>query len=60
MLRQQSPDINESVLDSFIRPQMVLEGIVNEQLMIAAARNADMAFSDTQAARMIRANPAFT
>ncbi|MFP1684247.1 SurA N-terminal domain-containing protein [Alloalcanivorax sp. C16-1] len=60
MLRQQSPDINESVLDSFIRPQMVLEGIVNEQLMIAAARNANMAFSDTQAARMIRANPAFT
>ena len=60
MLRQQSPDINESVLDSFIRPQMVLEGIVNEQLMIAAARNANMAFSDTQAARMIRSNPAFT
>jgi len=59
MLRQQSPNINESMLDSFIRPQMVLQGIVNEQLMIAAARNADMAYSDSQAAREIRDNPAF-
>ena len=59
MLRQQSPNINESMLDSFIRPQMVLQGIVNEQLMISAAYNADMAYSDTQAAREIRDNPAF-
>lgn len=59
MLRQQSPDINESMLDSFIRPEMVLQGIINEQLMIAAAHNADMAFSDTQAARLIRNNDMF-
>jgi len=59
MLRQQSPDINESMLDSFIRPEMVLQGIVNEQLMIAAARNADMAFSDAQAAVLIRNNDMF-
>jgi len=59
MLRQQSPDINESMLDSFIRPEMVLQGIVNEQLMIAAARNADMAFSDGQAATLIRNNDVF-
>lgn len=58
-LRQQSPDINESMLDSFIRPEMVLQGIVNEQLMIAAARNADMAFSDAQAATLIRNNDMF-
>ncbi|HEX5678550.1 MAG TPA: SurA N-terminal domain-containing protein [Alcanivorax sp.] len=59
MLRQQSPDINGSMLDSFIRPEMVLQGIINEQLIIAAARNADMAFSDGQAARLIRNNDMF-
>ena len=59
MIRQQSPNISESMLDSFIHPRMVLEGIINEQLVIAAADNAGMAFSDVQAATLIRANPAF-
>lgn len=59
MIRQQSPSISESMLDSFIHPRMVLEGIINEQLVIAAADNAGMAFSDVQAATLIRANPMF-
>ena len=51
MLRQQSPNIDPSMLDSFVRPEMVLEGLVNEQLILAAAQNANLAFSETQAAR---------
>lgn len=59
MIRQQSPNVSEAMLDSFIHPRMVLEGIINEQLVIAAAKNAKMEFSDVQAAALIRANPAF-
>ena len=59
MIRQQSPNVTESMLDSFIHPQMVLEGIIGEQLVNAAAENAGMEFSDAQAAKLIRANPAF-
>ena len=51
MLRQQSPNINESMLDSFIRPQMVLQGIVEAdaptrellQRHIFAAQRVDVA-----------------
>lgn len=59
MVRQQSPNANEKMIDSIIRPDMVLQGIINEQLVAAAAKNANMAFSDAQAAQLIRANPAF-
>lgn len=59
MLRQQSPNIDPSMLDSFVRPEMVLEGLVNEQLIMAAAKNADLAFSETQAARDIYQVPLF-
>ena len=59
MLRQQSPNIDPSMLDSFVRPEMVLEGLVNEQLIMAAAENADLAFSETQAARDIYQVPLF-
>ena len=59
MLRQQSPNIDPSMLDSFVRPEMVLEGLVNEQLILAAAQNANLAFSETQAARDIYQIPLF-
>lgn len=59
MVRKQSPNVSESMLDSFVRPRMVLEGIINEQLVAAAAHKADMAFSDKQAARQVRATQAF-
>jgi peptidyl-prolyl cis-trans isomerase D len=59
MLRQQSPNIDPSMLDSFVRPEMVLEGLVNEQLILAAADNAKLAFSEKQAARDIYQVPLF-
>ncbi|MEH6782425.1 MAG: SurA N-terminal domain-containing protein [Alcanivorax jadensis] len=59
MLRQQSPNMDPSMLDSFVRPEMVLEGLVNEQLILAAADNAKLAFSEKQAARDIYQVPLF-
>lgn len=59
MIRQQSPNVTPAMLDAFVRPRMVLEGIINEQLVAAAADKAGMAYSDVQAAKLIRANPAF-
>lgn len=59
MVRQESPNASEKMIDSVIRPDMVLQGIINEQLVAAAAKNDNMAFSDAQAAQLIRANPAF-
>lgn len=59
MIRQQSPNVSESMLDSFVRPRMVLEGIINEQLVAAAAHKANMAFSDVQAARLVRSTDVF-
>lgn len=59
MLRQQSPNMDPSLLDSFVRPEMVLEGLVNEQLILAAAQNANLAFSEKQAARDIYQVPLF-
>ena len=59
MLRQQSPDMNPALLDSFVRPEMVLEGLVNEQLILAAAAEADMTFSEKQVAADIHEVPLF-
>lgn len=59
MLRQQSPNMDPSLLDSFVRPEMVLEGLVNEQLILAAAQNANLAFTETQAAKDIYQVPLF-
>ena len=42
MLREQSPNMNPALLDSFVRPEMVLDGIVNEQLILAAAEQSSM------------------
>ncbi|WP_421706057.1 SurA N-terminal domain-containing protein [Alloalcanivorax xenomutans] len=59
MLRQQSPGVSEAMLDAYVRPEMVLEGIINEQLTLSAANSADMVFSEVQAAAEIRSNQAF-
>ncbi|MCK0152625.1 SurA N-terminal domain-containing protein [Alcanivorax sp. S6407] len=54
MLRQQSPNMNPAMLDSFVRPEMVLDGLVNEQLILSAAENAGMVFSEVQVAQDVR------
>lgn len=50
-LRQQSPDIDPQLLDNFINPGMVLQGLVNNALILHAARDAGMRVSEEQAAR---------
>ena len=59
LLRQQSPDLDPSMLDAFVRPEMVLQSVINEQLVLLAGENAGMAFSETQVAREIYNSPLF-
>lgn len=59
MLRQQSPNMNPAMLDSFVRPEMVLDGLVNEQLILSAAENAGMVYSISQLNPMIQSQPLF-
>ncbi|EKF74892.1 peptidyl-prolyl isomerase [Alcanivorax hongdengensis A-11-3] len=59
MLRQRSPNISPAMLDSFVRPEMVLEGIVNEQLIQAAANDAGMIYSDQQVSNGLYSSPMF-
>ncbi len=59
MLREQSPNMNPALLDSFVRPEMVLDGIVNEQLILAAAEQSSMVFSEQQVAADIYKVPLF-
>ncbi|KGD65694.1 peptidyl-prolyl isomerase [Alcanivorax nanhaiticus] len=53
MLRQQSPNINPAMLDSFVRPEMVLDGLVDEQLILSAAEKAGLVYSEEQVGREI-------
>ena len=59
MLREQSPNMNPALLDSFVRPEMVLDGIVNEQLILSAAEQSNMVFSEKQVAADIYKVPLF-
>lgn len=59
MLREQSPNMNPELLDSFVRPEMVLDGIVNEQLILSAAGKSNMVFSEKQVAADIYKVPLF-
>lgn len=59
MLRQQSPNMNPAMLDSFVRPQMVLDGMVNEQLIMSAAEKAGMVFTVAQVTPQIQSQPLF-
>src|SRR5690606_10382011 len=52
-LRQQSPDIDPQLLDNFINPGMVLQGLVNNALILHAANDAGMKVSEEQAARSL-------
>ncbi|MCC1496394.1 SurA N-terminal domain-containing protein [Alcanivorax sp. 1008] len=58
-VRQQSPDVDPRLLDSFINAEMVLEGLISNELIALEARRADMAVSEDMAARMVYEVPQF-
>ncbi len=58
-VRQQSPDVDQDMLEQFITPAQVLQGMVNNALLAAAARDAGMLVSEAQVVREIRQAPQF-
>ena len=58
-MRQQSPQIDPSMIDSFIQPSMVLSGLINNQLMTGEAKNTKMLVSVEQAGRLVVKAPQF-
>lgn len=58
-VRQQSPDVDPRLLDSFINAEMVLEGLISNELIALEARRADLAVSEDMAARMVYEVPQF-
>lgn len=58
-IRQQSPEIDGRLLDSFINPGMVLQGLVNNELLALEARKAGLAVSEDQAALLVMNIPEF-
>lgn len=55
----QSPGVDPALLESFIGPEMVLQGLVNNELLAVEARNAGLAVSEEQAARLVVDIPRF-
>lgn len=58
-MREQRPELDPKILEQFISPSMVLQGMVNNALLLDHAQNADMAVSDKQAAAQIRQSEYF-
>ncbi|MBA3980172.1 MAG: peptidylprolyl isomerase [Alcanivorax sp.] len=58
-VRAQAPDIDPDMLDNFVNASMVLQGMINEVLMITAAKDAGLRVSEEQAAREITRTPDF-
>lgn len=55
----QSPGVDPALLESFISPEMVLQGLVNNELLAVEARNAGLSVSEEQAARLVLDIPEF-
>ena len=55
----QSPGVDPALLESFIGPEMVLQGLVNNELLAVEARNAGLVVSEEQAARLVVDIPQF-
>lgn len=55
----QSPGVDPALLESFIGPEMVLQGLVNNELLAVEARNAGLTVSEEQAARLVVEIPQF-
>lgn len=58
-MSEQRPELDSSMLEQFINPSMVLQGLVNNQLIFSYADQVGMAVSDEQAAQRIRSQQAF-
>lgn len=58
-LRQQSPTVDPSIIDSFIQPSTVLSGLVNNQLLLSEAEDSNMRVSVEQAGRLVVKAPQF-
>lgn len=58
-LRQQSPTVDPSIIDSFIQPSTVLGGLVNNQLLLSEAEDSNMRVSVEQAGRLVVKAPQF-
>lgn len=58
-MREQRPELDPKILEQFISPSMVLQGMINNALLLDYAQDADMAVSDKQAAAQIRQSEYF-
>jgi peptidyl-prolyl cis-trans isomerase D len=58
-VRQQSPDVDPRLLESFINAEMVLEGLIANELVALEARRAGLAVSEDMAARLVYQVPQF-
>ncbi len=56
---EQRPELDSSMLEQFINPSMVLQGLINNQLIYSYAQEAGMAVADEQTAQRIRSSQAF-
>ncbi|GEM_PF-272080 len=58
-ISEQRPELDSSMLEQFINPSMVLQGLINNQLIYSYAHQASMAVADQQTARRIRSSQTF-
>lgn len=58
-VRQQQPNLDPAMLESFITPSRVLQGLINNELILSWANDADMIVSDKQALEILREIPDF-
>jgi peptidyl-prolyl cis-trans isomerase D len=56
---QQSPEVDARLLESFISPAMVLQGLINNELLAVEAGKAGLTVSEEQAARLLIDIPQF-
>ncbi|MFN3713020.1 MAG: SurA N-terminal domain-containing protein [Alcanivoracaceae bacterium] len=56
---QQSPEVDARLLESFINPAMVLQGLINNELLAVEAGRASLTVSEEQAARLLVELPQF-
>lgn len=58
-LRQQSPNVDPAIIDGFIQPATVLNGLVNNQLLLSEAEEGNLQVSQAQAGRLVVEAPQF-
>lgn len=58
-MKRQRPNLDSSMLERFINPSMVLQGMVTNELLFDYAKQSGMAVAEEQTARKIRSQQAF-